>query len=171
MTREEAEKALPENERLIYYTVKKYFPAATIDEDLLQEGRLGLWRACLAYDPESEGCFSSLAVACIRNAVSNYLRHMSRFFRRDPSGLVHLDDTPPGGKNDYYDLVQGAPDVDWADLDGIRKCLTERQWNYLSMLLQGYSLVEIGKHFGVTKQNVDNALKAVRKKISQRGLL
>ena len=59
------------------------------DEDWLQNGRMWLWQACLAYDPE-KGCkFSTLAVTAVYRGAKNLLEYRDRLCRRgDPISLT-----------------------------------------------------------------------------------
>ena len=66
-----------QNEPLVRWTIKKYYPDFVDDEDLTQEGRIGLWRACLAYDEKKGLKFSPVAVSYIRNALRHGYEKLS----------------------------------------------------------------------------------------------
>lgn len=63
------EELYSQNEPLVRWTMKKYYCDFIDDEDLMQEGRIGLWRACLVYDEKKGFKFSSVAVSYIRNGM------------------------------------------------------------------------------------------------------
>ena len=48
------EELYEENQPLVWFTLKKYFPSLKVDEDVLQVCRIGLWQACAEYYPEKE---------------------------------------------------------------------------------------------------------------------
>ena len=56
------EELYEENQSLVWFTLKKYFPSLKVDEDVLQVCRIGLWQACAEYYPEKGAKFSTFAV-------------------------------------------------------------------------------------------------------------
>lgn len=73
MDKLDQEKALAENENLVYMVINRAFPSLVGDEDVAQEGKIGLLKAIRVYD-ESKGAFSTLAVKCIQNSILHYVR-------------------------------------------------------------------------------------------------
>ena len=63
-----------DNQKLVYNTINRCFPLLRDDEDLYQEGCIGLWRAVQTYDPTIEVRFSTFAERVIRNHCIDYLR-------------------------------------------------------------------------------------------------
>ena len=51
------EELYEENQSLVWFTLKKYFPSLKVDEDILQVCRIGLWQACAEYYPEKGAKF------------------------------------------------------------------------------------------------------------------
>ena len=41
-----------ENIKLIYWLIRKYYPQYIYDDDVIQCGMIGLWKASKSYDPE-----------------------------------------------------------------------------------------------------------------------
>ena len=68
------EELYEENQSLVWFTLKKYFPSLKVDEDILQVCRIGLWQACAEYYPEKGAKFSTFAVKGIFMAVRRYIR-------------------------------------------------------------------------------------------------
>lgn len=59
------------NRRLVHLTAKK-FGDMSKDEDLLQCGLIGLWKAAETW--EGKGPFATYAIPCIEHAMIDYLR-------------------------------------------------------------------------------------------------
>jgi RNA polymerase sporulation-specific sigma factor len=60
---------LAAHEGLVRWVVRRQWRGGLSFDDAVQEGRLGLWRALLGYDPGRGTRFSSYAVPAIRRAV------------------------------------------------------------------------------------------------------
>jgi len=67
---------------LVHYIVGKKFPAYKYDDDVLQEGRLGLIVAAKNYD-KSKGTFATFAYKYISGYISNYLFPNERKYSRE----------------------------------------------------------------------------------------
>jgi len=76
----EATERFLENEALTTYTVNHYFPdqPGYRYDDLIGAARLGLWKACLSFDPSLGTRFSTFAIRCIANEVKLFLRQEAR---------------------------------------------------------------------------------------------
>lgn len=61
------------NKPLVYSAIKKRFIQYQFDEDIMQEGMLGLWKACLTFK-QGYGAFSTYAYPCILNAIGMQFR-------------------------------------------------------------------------------------------------
>lgn len=57
MTTKEIEQAIISNEKLIYFVINRYYPDFIEDEDIIQSGRIGLWKACISYDSSKKQIF------------------------------------------------------------------------------------------------------------------
>ena len=69
----EPEELFEQNQKLVHSILWRKFPAYARDEDIRQEAMLGLWKACLSWDP-SRSKFSTYSTRCILNQVYMYFR-------------------------------------------------------------------------------------------------
>lgn len=60
---------LVRHEGLVHYIVGQQYWGEVSKDDLLQEGRIGLWRAILGYDPERGASFSTYASIAIERRI------------------------------------------------------------------------------------------------------
>jgi len=60
---------LVRHEGLVHYIVRHQIWGGVAEDDLLQEGRIALWRAIEGYDPERGAAFSTYASVAIARAV------------------------------------------------------------------------------------------------------
>lgn len=67
------------NVMLVYSVFNKNYKAYRhLEDDLVQEGLLGLWKACNTFDPEKGAEFSTYAVKCIKNEMGMFLRKIGK---------------------------------------------------------------------------------------------
>lgn len=171
MAEQEINEMIKDNEKLVYFVIHRYFPGFHDDEDVVQCGCIGLWRACANYD-STKGKLSSFATSCVKNAIGAELRSRERHRWFDSmqslDAPMYLDDDG----NDVT-LVQRIPDtedgyctVDW-DVSHLRGKLSKRDFKAFLMNVQGFTMGEIGKELGVSRQRayalVSNAQEAARR--------
>lgn len=153
------------NEPLVRWTIKKYYPDFMDDEDLMQEGRIGLWRACLAYDEKKGLKFSPVAVSYIRNA----LRHgYEKLYGRSLGKRQLLWNAQslyePIGRDDLLlqDIIPGNTDVGFLDISGALNRMSERDRKILYLSIAGFSQKEIVKRVGVSERTIYHALQIAK---------
>lgn len=69
-----------QHERLVYYHLTRwgYFSSHPDYDDLVQEGRIALWKAAQTYRPEVGAPWGSYASVCIRHAIQMWYRRQLR---------------------------------------------------------------------------------------------
>lgn len=156
MEQNDAKKLFEDNQKLVNYVLWHYYSKYGFDEDLYQEGSIGLWKACLTYD-SSKSEFSTYAVHCIRFQMLKSLQ--SQFKRIDTISL----DSPLKSKDgltiaDCLEDPVSNIDIDCICLkEHLRNC-KEKDKRLVQMRLQGLTLEEISQTLGVTKQYVGSRL-------------
>ena len=63
------EALMQEHDRLVYYIVRRQEIGGIEYDELIQEGRIGLWQSILHFDPGRGNTFSSYAWVAIRHQV------------------------------------------------------------------------------------------------------
>ena len=166
MTNQEIEQAILDNESLVYFAINRYFPDLCSDEDIIQTGRIGLWKACTNYD-STKSKFSTFAVRCIINEIRMELHDREKMGRLgkitsldeplyfDNSGnavtLAHLFPDP---SNNYYVINY--------DISFLQNKLSERDVKVFELSIAGFSPEEIGKIFGYTRTWAYRIIKKVQ---------
>lgn len=72
------ERLIRHNLRLVAHVAKKYYAAASAQEDMVSIGTIGLIKAVDSFDPSRRVRFSSYASQCIENEIRMHLRHTRR---------------------------------------------------------------------------------------------
>lgn len=156
------DKLIEDNMKLVYYVINKYYPSYLGDEDVVQEGMLGLCRAANNYDP-SKTKFSTYAVICIKHQILYYLRSRSKH-----NGTLSLDYDVKGEERNcepFVNFIVGELDVDtvWVDFKTFYSTLTENEKNIIDLSLY-YSPTEIGEMLGKTMHNVHSTKSKIKRK-------
>ncbi len=143
------ERLMRQHEALVHFILRRQFRGEVACEDLLQEGRIGLWKAVLRFDPHRGIAFSTYAGVAIERHMWRLVARMSR-----PHGGLPLR-VPP-------DPRQIAEENVW--LSEVYRALGEavsrlperlRQVIIAAYGLDGEvprTLIDIGKQFGVSRE-------------------
>lgn len=159
-----------------------YYLKGADDDDVKQEGMIGLCKAIRDFDPEKSGSFRNFANLCITrqiiSAVKAYTRQkhgplnsyvsLNKPFYSDEfsdcktlvDSLVSLDVKNPEEliivNEEYYLIKKSLSDT-----------LSELELEVLHLYLDGNSYVEIGEKLNKHAKSIDNALQRVKKKMEK----
>ena len=150
-----------ENVGLVYYVFNKYFHMyRNMEDDLLQEGLMGLWKACQTFDPLKGTEFSTYAVKVIKNAMGMYVRKETR--RPKEYSLDRLLEKGESGVT-YLDLVSYDEREDPRDVYAIEALMKVAKENnceeIVIMRLKGMKQVDIAKKLGVHQSTISEKLR------------
>ena len=161
MTREDAEKLYMDNEKLVFLVLHRKYPTFVFNEDVQQEARIGLWNACLGYDPE-RSAFSTYACRAIENSIKIYFRKGAG---QDKNPTISMNEAVHGQDHDcaIEDFLVGEEDVDFVDTDALFARLDERDQTILRMLIRGMKQKEIAEELGMTRTNVCMRIAHIRR--------
>ena len=137
--------------------------SADIDpEDLCQEGYLALFDAVRAYEPE-KGDFYPFAGVCIDNRMKNAAaKAHSKLEKADDFDISGIPDE--GSSADDY-VISKENDGEISEM--LLSILTEKEYNVIKLLIDGYSYKQIAEIMGISAKSADNALTRARKKLKE----
>ena len=155
---------------------RAYFFVRGDNEDLLQEGMMGLFKAIRDFKPEKQVKFKTFATLCIERQLITAIKQYNRNKNVPLNTSLSLDDdvqdcTPLvdvfTGKG-VVDPEEVAIDNDMKKLlhERVRKVLTQNEWRVLCLYLGAYSYADIAKNMQTTVKTVDNCLQRIKKKLS-----
>lgn len=154
-----------ENVMLVYkvYDVI-YSSCRDLKDDLIQEGLLGLWKACQTFNADRGVAFSTYAFVCIRNQMGMFMRKENRYCSHKRS----LDDYIDGNRSEdtLLDMVP-APERD-REFDEmlayvIEKLEDKRCAEIIELKLAGTPQKEIAKKLCMSEALVSEKLAYVYK--------
>lgn len=170
------EQRYKENEKLVYYVLRKSFPTLLTDEDMIQEAKIGLWKACIAFR-EEKGCkFSSYAYKVIYNAILSVLNKRSHRIEGCAEIItlsIHQPVNPENPELTYEDILLGQEDFKYKkseQKDFIHRTLSAKERSICNMIMNGMTQCEVAKVFGVSSQCINAKVMKIRKKLEEKGI-
>ena len=150
-----------ENQALIWFVLKKYFPSLSKDEDITQVCKIGLWQACVAFNSE-KGKFSTFAVKGIFMAVRRYIRDCCK----PQIATIPLDEFVAPNTHLLRSETTGREDEHPA-LEDMMARLTPTQRLIVTMRSAELSVYDIGEAIGCSPQYVSQEIGRARKTIER----
>ncbi len=168
--------------QIIEYLLEKYKPlvkkrARTLyltggdQEDLLQEGMMGLFRAILEYDPEKEASFSTFASLCVNRHMLSAIESSQRRKHQPLNSSISFGELESAGRESVLSMERDPEsimlDQERADalLEEIHGILSRYENQVLDAWLQGQDYLQIAENLNRTPKSVDNALQRIRAKV------
>lgn len=159
MKRTEAEQLFHKNIKLAYHVLHRNYPMFAQDEDMKQEALLGLWQACLTFNPR-KAQFSTYAGCCILNQIRMAMRKDAK----QPE-TVSLS-TPLGEEGVTLEdmLEDPCPSIDEGliDLRNYLAGLSEKERQIIQLNIQGLTQHQIGAKMGLSQTWCSRILKKLR---------
>lgn len=142
---------LQQHEGLVRLVVGRQWLADLPEEEALQAGRHGLWRAVLGYDPQRGSAFSTYAYKAIMRyvwaAVQGELRRRQREVPRDELGLYfNTTVSDPAREQEQAEVEQALGEL-VARLPGRLRVVIEARYGLGACEAQ--TLVQVGLQLGV----------------------
>lgn len=151
-----------ENQALVWFVLKKYFPTIPKDEDITQVCKIGLWQAAVAFDPGKGAQFSTFAVKGIFMAVRRYIRDCCK----PQIASVPLDEFIAPNTHLLRSETTGREDEHPA-LEDMMARLTPTQRLIVTMRSAELSVCDIGEAIGCSPQYVSQEIGRARKTIER----
>ena len=157
----EQRKLVEDNHNLIWFTLKTMNLKEDDMIDSYGAASFGLCRAAKSYDKTISPKFSTFAIKCITNELLNAIRDEKRHnvicsiyldeeftYKDDDSELTLYDTLSDESFNSKYQINK-------FELEKVYNELNERNRKICKMILEdGYTQVEVGKIYNLTKQSI-----------------
>lgn len=180
------------DERAIEQILKRYnhvleflsetlYIAGADEEDVKQEGRLGLHKAVMSFSPQVGTKFSTFANLCIRSQVYSAIKAANRQ-KKQPLNQAKSIDEPlyaqMSTERTLQDVLTGNknnnPEYMWLKKETIESIwntaatvLSKMELQVLEMHIQGCDYKEIANQIGRSEKAVDNALQRAKLKLKK----
>jgi RNA polymerase sporulation-specific sigma factor len=157
-----------------------YFLVGGANDDLIQEGLIGLYKAVRDFRPDKETSFRSFAELCVTRQIITAIKTATRFKHSPLNTYVSFSHTPagqdPDGDCTLGDALPGSHVHDPAvsvisseELQSLVGCLgttlSPLESDALRLYLEGCSYEAMAAELGCDTKTIDNALQRVKRKI------
>lgn len=171
---------------MVKQEARKMYLIGSDEEDLIQEGMIGLLQAIRAYERGQEASFASFARLCVRRQMysavtaSNRKKHqpLNTYISFDEP--IFLESTRNNGYREQTvedmilaDEKDTNPEkivLDREQADMIESVIVERLTSYekkvLNLYLEGKSYEDIAGELNRTRKAIDNAIQRIRRKFT-----
>lgn len=152
------------NIKLVPFCYGKYYnDQKHLREDFIQAGYLGLWNACLEFDP-TKGKFSTFAIRCIRRQMS-ILLHDEKKHRFECGYDVIQDNGSITNVLDTEDNGEYALEISEIETANIINGLKHK--DIYSEYLNGIDAKDIARKHNLQRTNVNTRVHRCKKKIRE----
>ncbi len=163
---------------LIRKRTRGYFIFGADEEDVIQEGIVGLYKAIRDYRPEREASFVSFAELCINRQIISAIKAASRQKHIPLNTSISIDSPITNGDEEYTYLdflskAGGNPEEVIIGRENLKalereilKSLSRMEQEVLNYYLRGRSYTQIARLMNKEEKSIDNALQRIKKKVS-----
>lgn len=147
------------------------------NEDLIQEGMIGLFKAMRDYNEEKETSFFSFAELCISRQLYSALESSNRKKHMPLNTYVSFSNNEGDNGLTLEDLLTGqvlSPEQMLIEQEGqqefaskLKTKLSAMEKKVLYLYLEGNSYTQIGELLNKPPKSIDNSLQRIRSKIKQ----
>jgi RNA polymerase sporulation-specific sigma factor len=157
------ENLIIENLKYVYYVLHKEFPWLAFDEDVYQEGCVGLIKAARTFNSDKSQ-FSTHAYLAIKHAILIHIRKLTAQKRTPEHANISLNDIPVDIGNEDKAFHQLECEIVLNDL--LQKC-NKKERLVIERRLLGYTQKEIAKMLGTWQSYVNRIEKSAIRKMRQ----
>ena len=144
------------------------------NDDLIQEGMIGLFKAVRDYQPEKEASFQTFARICVDRRIYNAIQNSNRQKHQPLNSYISLSQEDGENEEHLPDMWVENPESIIIDQENVRDLeqeitctLSPMENQVLDYYLDGNGYTEIAKIMGKTPKSIDNALQRIRGKIKE----
>ena len=165
---EQNKRLVEENMKLVYHVINTYYPNHIGDEDLEQEGFIGLCRAAEKFDDTRDAKFSTFACSTIHNYLRHYFTGLSRQKRTANLISLDLEIKHDDGSGDMLHEVIEDKKADTlfkqCEIENFIDELDDREREIVKLRREGLTDEEIGERLGLSRGYINLIVRTMRKR-------
>lgn len=173
-------KIMEKYKNFVYAKAKTFFIVGAEQEDIIQEGMIGLFKAIKGYDFDKDVSFSSFADLCIRRQIISAIKASTRQKHIPLNSYLSLNKSSFDEDSDREVIEQLDLDTVPDPLETITKketyqnielkmseVLSDFEQHVFNEYLNGESYVQIASKLNSHVKAVDNAIQRIKKKVEK----
>lgn len=178
--RDAEEYLLGRYKNLVRSRAKAYFLVGGDNDDLVQEGMIGLFKAIHDYKPDREVTFHSFAELCVKRQIFTAIKTADRQKHQPLNTYVSLN-KPIYDDDSERTLIENVAKREAIDPESlylmrekvsdiekeIEEKLSRLEKRVLILHLEGMSYKEIADIIDKPEKSIDNALQRIKKKLNE----
>ena len=159
---------------------RTYFLIGADNDDIIQEGMIGLYKAIRDYKDDRQTSFKSFAELCITRQIISAVKASTRQKHVPLNSYISLDKpvfenedkeylierVSSNNSNNPEDLLIDKENVMRIEYE-LDKRLSDLEKEVLALYLDGYSYVRISEKLDKTVKSIDNTIQRIKKKLEQ----
>lgn len=165
---------------LVRMKARAFFLTGADNDDLIQEGMIGLYKAIRDYNPGKDTVFMTFASLCIGRQIRTAMTFYNRRKNSRLNTYISLDTPVTDEMGDDAKLGDVIPSEDELNpeallidkeqterfIEALYRNLSKLELQVLELYREGLSYGEIAAHLDKTTKAVDNAIQRIRSKIN-----
>lgn len=162
---------------IVKHHARTMFLIGAENDDLMQEGMIGLFKAIRDYDEEMKASFPTFATLCVKRQIDTAIKAYNRKKHAPLNTFVSIsaDDEQYTTDDEIQDRsVEANPELailikeqHEAMLEKIKKELSPYENKVVELYLEGHSHTDIAKELEKSSKSIENALNRIRTKLSR----
>ena len=144
------------------------------NDDLIQEGMIGLFKAVRDYQPDRDAAFQTFASICVDRQIYNAIQSSNRQKHQTLNSYISLSEQDGENEEHLGDNWGENPESIIIDQENVQDLeqeitatLSPMENQVLEYYLAGNGYGEIAQIMGKTPKSIDNALQRIRIKIRE----
>lgn len=144
------------------------------NDDLIQEGMIGLFKAVRDYQPDRDAAFQTFASICVDRQIYNAIQSSNRQKHQPLNSYISLSEQDGENEEHLGDNWGENPESIIIDQENVQDLeqeitatLSPMENQVLEYYLAGNGYGEIAQIMGKTPKSIDNALQRIRIKIRE----
>ncbi len=167
-------------EPLVKAKSRAYFLVGADNEDIIQEGMIGLYKAVRDFNPDRHASFKAFADLCVNRQIITAIKAATRQKHQPLNNYISLNKPAfdEDSQETFMDNIKGAdfsnPETMFIGREaraGIEQHLEKNLSNFessvLCLYLDNKTYAEISQITGKTEKSIDNALQRIKKKLEK----
>lgn len=165
---------LKEYKKLIFLNIRNYFLVGAEQDDLLQEGTIGLLKAIKGYT-RGKASFKTFATLCIRRQILTAVRSSTaqkNIVLNEASGNnLETEDGHEDYPKDLYSSIRYNPEAIFLSKEKIMEFQDFVEHNFspfekqvFNYMIKGFSYKEIAEELEKTPKVIDNSFQRIKRK-------